>query len=89
MVENLSSFFTDFASIATIGANSVSGLFDHGYAEAFGLGAGAKPSLLCKTADLPALTLGTTTAVIDTITYTIVESQPDGFGLATLILERA
>ena len=86
LVENFTPFFTDFASIATIGAASVSGLFDKGYAEAFDI-AGNKPSLLCKVADLPALTLGTSTAVIAGVTYTIVENQPDGHGLTTLMLE--
>ena len=90
-VETLADFLDtdDFAITATIGASSVDGIFNNGYEESFGMAAGSKPSFLCKVADLPALTLGTTTAVINSITYTVQENQPDGFGLTTLMLEAA
>lgn len=77
----------DFAITATVGASSVDGIFNNGYAESFGVVAGSQPTFLCKVSDLPAITLGTTTAVINSTTYTIVEKQPDGFGLTTLVLE--
>lgn len=87
--EALDDFFDtdDFATNATIGASTVPGILDNGYAEAFGMAAGSKPTFLCKVADLPTITLGTTTAVIAGTTYTIVERQPDGHGLVTLVLE--
>ena len=87
LVEDLTGFFTDFAVSATVGASTVSGLFDNGYGEAFEYSSGRTPTFLCKAADLPSLTLGTTTAVIGGVTYTIVETKPDGFGLTTLVLE--
>lgn len=87
LVETLSSFFTDFAVTATVGASTVTGLFDNGYGEALDYAAGSKPSFMCVEDDLPAMTLGTTTATIGGTTYTIVETKPDGFGLATLVLE--
>jgi hypothetical protein len=79
----------DFAEAATVGASTVNGIFFNGYGESLDYAAGSKPSFLCKVADLPALTLGTTSAVISSATYTIVENQPDGHGLTTLILEAA
>ncbi len=72
---------------ATISASTVSGVFDDGYAEAFGLSAGSKPTFLCNAADLPSITLGTTEITINAVDYTIVEQQPDGMGLVTLMLE--
>lgn len=89
MTEALDDFLSidDFATAATIGASTVNGIFDKAYAESFGIAAGSRPMLLCKVADLPAITLGTTTAVIGGVTYTVAENQPDGFGLTTLVLE--
>lgn len=89
MTETLSDFLNtdEFATAATIGASTVNGIFDHGYAEAFGIVGGTKPTFLCKVADLPTLTLGTTTAVIGGVTYTVAETQPDGLGLTLLMLE--
>lgn len=89
MTETLSEFLdtTEFATAATIGASTVNGIFDKGYAESFGIVGGSKPTLLCKVADLPTVTLGTTTAVIGGVTYTITETQPDGLGLTSLVLE--
>lgn len=77
----------DFAVAATIGASTVNGIFDNGYGESFNLVSGSKPTFLCAAADLPSLTLGTTTATIDGTAYKIVETQPDGHGLTTLVLE--
>jgi len=89
--EDLSEFLDEthgFAVSATIGASSVSGIFDNAY---FGadLGvdvAGSQPRFMCKVADLPSITVGTTTAEIESVTYTIVDDQPDGHGMTVLIL---
>lgn len=91
MTESLDEFLDtdDFAVDATIGGSTVAGLFNNGYAEAFDIAAGSKPTFLCKVADLPTLTLGTSTAVIGGTTYTIVENQADGYGLTTLTLQSA
>lgn len=77
----------DFAVAATIGASTVNGIFDRPYGETFDLVAGSKPTFLCAESDLPSLTLGTSTAVINGDTWLIVERQPDGHGLVTLVLE--
>jgi hypothetical protein len=87
LVEDFAAFFSDFAVTATVGASSLVGMFDNGYGEAFEFSSGRTPTFLCVAANLPTLTLGTTTAVIGGITYTIVETKPDGFGLTTLVLE--
>ena len=78
----------DFAVEATIGATTINGIFDNGYSEALDAAyAGAAPTFLCATADLPAITRGTTQITLDGETYTIVERKPDGHGLETLVLE--
>ena len=88
LAEPLASYLTDFATPAVIGGVSVSGLFDDGYAESLNnMIAGHKPTFLCVAANLPALTLGTTTCVIDAVTYTVQETQPDGYGITNLILQ--
>ena len=89
--EDLDAFLDtgDFAEAATIGAATVNGILFDGYGQALEYASGSKPSFLCKVADLPTITLGTTTAVIGGTTYTIVENQPDGHGLTTLIMETA
>ena len=88
LAEPLAAYLTDFATTAVIGGVSVSGLFDDGYAESLNnMIAGHKPTLLCIAANLPALTLGTTTCVIGAVTYTVQETQPDGYGITTLMLQ--
>ena len=72
---------------ATIGASSVEGVFVTEYAEALDVAAGSKPVFHCVASALPSITLGTTTAVINSTTYTIVESHPDGTGMTLLVLE--
>lgn len=79
-------------AVADFGAGvTVEGLFDQPYAEAFDLITGSKPSFRALAAALPAITIGVTTVEISTVavvgTYTISESQPDGAGMVTLILE--
>ena len=77
----------EFAEAATIGASTVNGIFDNGFGLGLDYAAGTKPTFLCRTTDLPTVTIGTTTATIDGDTYTIVGRQPDGHGLETLVLE--
>lgn len=89
--EDLSDFLDEtygFAVSATIGASSVSGIFDNAYFGAdFGVDvAGSKPSFMCKVAGLPSITVGTTTITINSVAYTIVDDQPDGQGMTVLTL---
>lgn len=87
-VETEEFFNTDeFAVEATIGTTAVKGIFDNAYAGALEYAAGTKPVFLCNSADLPAITLGTTTLAIGAATYTIVGREPDGHGLVSLVLE--
>ena len=89
IAEDLDAFLDtdDFAVPGTIGASTVNGIFDNGYAAALQFAAGTKPTFLCKTADLPTVTLGTTTITINGTSYVIQEREPDGYGLETLVLE--
>jgi hypothetical protein len=89
MTEDLDEFLDtdDFAVPGTIGASTVNGIFDNGYGEALDYAAGTKPTFLCKTADLPSITEGTTTVTIGGTAYVIAKRQPDGHGLETLVLE--
>jgi hypothetical protein len=50
--------------------------------------AAAQPMLLLPTAHVPASPVGKA-AVVNAVTYTIVEHQPDGTGVSRLMLERA
>ncbi len=72
---------------ATIGATTVTGIFDDGYAEAFGMAAGSKPTFTCNSSALPAITLGTTEITVNATDYTIVEMQDEASGITTLMLE--
>lgn len=79
----------DFAVTATIGGQSVAGIFDDDYsAVEFGTAAieSNAPVFHCRTVDLPAITLGTTTCTISGTAYVIVENKPDGTGMTMLRL---
>lgn len=75
---------------ATLGGVAVTGIFDNGYAQssAGGMGiASAMPMLTLPTASVPANPVGVT-AVVSSVSYTVVEHQPDGSGVSALYLER-
>ena len=88
-VETLSDFFEDFAETATLANGSkVLGIFDNVSRQQLGgMLNGSSPEFQGMTASLAAATEGTA-ITISGITYTIVEVQPDGTGLSTLILRR-
>lgn len=87
ITESLASFFTDFAATsATLGGTAVSGIFDNGYAEAFGMD-GSAPSLTLKSSAAAAAAHGTA-VVVDGVNYTVQGIEPDGTGVTKLILEK-
>jgi hypothetical protein len=84
--EDLDCFFTDFAVTATVGAASVSAIFDRAHIQAMGIDA-TEPMALVKTADVTARSIARNTAiVIAGTTYYVQELRPDGTGLTTLVL---
>lgn len=84
--ENFPDFMADFGVAATVGAVSLTGIFDSAYQDVLGLVAGSQPVLLVETALIPAAVVGTS-VVIGSTTYSIAELQPDGTGLTRLVLK--
>lgn len=87
--ENLSTFFADFGVDATLGGQTVRGVFDNNYTDAGALGAyGTQPVFTCATASLAAVAVGDA-ATVQAVGYTIVGIEPDGTGVSLVRLERA
>ena len=89
--ENLTDFFYDehgFAVNATLGAATVTVIFDAAYADAFGLVAGTAPTALGISTQLATAAIGGT-ITINAVAYTITAIQPDGTGLTRLMLQEA
>ena len=87
--EDLTPFFNpaEFAQAATLGGVAVRGIFDSAY-ELDGLTggvAGTAPVFMLATASVPANVQGLP-LVLGTLTYKVVESQPNGTGVTTLRL---
>lgn len=72
---------------ATVGAATVSGIFDAAYVSPFDLAAGSRPVLHCATADVAGYGFGTA-VVVNGVNYTVAEAQPDGAGMTLLLLEK-
>jgi hypothetical protein len=84
--ESLADFFADFAVSATVGAASVSVIFDRAHQDAMGIDA-TQPAALMRTADVSANAIArNTTLVISGTTYYVQRLQPDGTGLTALLL---
>lgn len=83
--EDLSPFFADFSVAATLDGGAVTGIFDNGYIESFGM-ASRNPSYMLPSADVGSATQGST-LVISSATYRVTSVQPDGTGVTTLALE--
>lgn len=80
-------FLRDFGVSATVGGVACRGIFDAAWADTLGMG-NTRPQLLVATADLPALAVGAAVTV-PAGAYTVQSIEPDGTGMATLILRRA
>lgn len=87
LVEHFAGFFADFGTTATIGALSVTGIFDAMPAEQFGV-LGNAPTFTYELALAPSVARGTALTIAGT-SYTVQEIRKDGTGLATLDLEKA
>ena len=86
-VEDLAPMFADFAVTATVGASSVQGIFDNGYAGSFaGMVPDTDPRFTCATADATGATVGTT-ITINATAYTVCAVEPDGTGITVLRLK--
>lgn len=87
LVEHLPGFFADFGTVATIGAASVTGIFDVPTAEAFGV-LGSDPTFTCATADVSGVAAGQA-VTIAAVAYTVTAVKPDGTGITVLTLDKA
>ena len=87
LVENFAAFMPDFGVDVTIGAETVRGIFDNGYAESFGV-AGSDPHVLVSAAEVATAALGDP-VTIGAANYAIVGIEPDGTGMTRLKLETA
>lgn len=80
----------DFGSAATIGTATVYGIFDDA-ASAINIQTGevmqTKPQFTCRESDVTSLAIRGT-VIINSVTYYVLEKQPDGTGMTILILSR-
>ncbi|MBU0752367.1 MAG: hypothetical protein KJ787_13925 [Gammaproteobacteria bacterium] len=86
--EDLTQFTADFGVAATVGAVSLTGIFNNAYQDAFGLVAGSSPVLLVVSAAAPSAAVGDSVTVGST-SYTIARVEPDGTGITRLLLQEA
>ena len=86
LIENIDAFLVDFGTDAVIGGETVRGIFDSAYAEAFGLVAGTTPVLIVHS-DVGA-SVGDAVTVLGS-DYLVAEVHPDGTGISRLVLEIA
>lgn len=74
-------------AVATIGAASVSGVFDSAYGESLnGMVAGFVPAFTCASADVAGVAKNTAVSV-NGVSYLVEEINPDGTGITVLKLE--
>lgn len=86
LVENLDAYLTDFGVALTLNAVAVRGIFDNGFASAFGMD-GGQPSLMVKSTDAAGTVRGHV-AVVAAVNYTVQGIEPDGIGMTRLLLEK-
>lgn len=85
--DRLAFFDTDeFGVSATVGGNSLDGIFDNEYISALDM-TGTQPVFLCRSSDaaLYSITRGSV-LVINGTSYTVQNSEPDGTGITKLVL---
>ena len=87
IAESFPAFFVDFGTTATIGAASVTGIFDATPAEMFGI-VGSNPTFTCASADVTAVA-GGTAITINAVAYTVTDIRADGTGVTVLSLDKA
>ncbi len=87
-VEDITAFLAteEFATLATIGATTVPGIFDDAYQDVLGIVPGSQMIFLCATASVASVAVGDS-VTIDSTAYRIAEIQPDGTGMTRLLLK--
>jgi hypothetical protein len=87
--ENLSVFLNeaDFAVSATLGAATFPVIFDRAHLEAMGIN-GTQPMCMGKTSNLGSAARGASITV-NGASFTVLDNQPDGTGMTTLLLQAA
>ena len=91
-VEHIASFFdvtSGFAvpAVWSHDGSTVNVIFDAAYVDPMGLFEGSLPTAWCEAATVVGVAQGQT-LTIDSVVYTIVETQPDGTGVAVLRMRR-
>lgn len=76
-----------FAVSAVLGAATVSVIFDRAWVDNQGISS-TQPVCQGKTSDLGAATQGTVITIGGTA-YSVIDNQPDGTGMTTLVLQLA
>ena len=87
-VEDIAAFLAteEFATLATIGAATVPGIFDNAYQDVLSIVPGSQMIFLCATAKVASVVVGDS-VTIDSTAYRIAEIQPDGTGMTRLLLK--
>ena len=83
-VEDLTAMFADFGVTATVNGVSARGIFDKDFLDTLGIVANTRPVLLV--ASTVSASVGQT-VVVNSISYTIAEIQPNGTGLTLLVMK--
>ncbi len=86
--EDLSAFFSndEMADNATIGSNTVVGIFENQFFEVHGI-EGLRPTFTCDESEVSSIDHGDALTIKST-SYEVVGIHPDGTGVTTLILEQ-
>jgi S-adenosylmethionine/arginine decarboxylase-like enzyme len=87
--EDLAPFFNvaDFADAATLDGVAVSGIFDNGYEEAFGMT--THEARYTMASSEAASATNASVLVVRSTSYRVRVPQPDGTGVTVLLLERS
>ena len=83
--EDFTEFFSDFDKPTTWKGIAIKGILDREYIET-SMVSGFHPIFTCEAADVPGAAQGDA-IIVDSVAYTIRETQPDGTGIMRLILE--
>lgn len=89
IADDLDAFFdteAGFGVAATIGGETVNGIFDDEYAETLDI-AGTAPVIACKTEEVADVDEGDTVTIAGT-DYTVRDIEQDGTGVTRLVLEK-
>ena len=80
-------FLADFGSDILINGNTVVGIFDNTYEDTLGVSV-TTPLITVRDIDIPDLERGNP-VIVNSISYTVAEIQPDGLGISHVILQKS